>query len=117
VCVLLASALGGPLFMLLMGAFAANKIEGLALSKLAGTAAALPALIYFVPSAWHWTLFWSPWYWLYVGMLRGHATEAELAASAFRTAAVPDALTWAMPLVLCGVACGLLVRRMQRLAE
>jgi len=70
-----ASALGAPLVMLVLGAFATNKIEGMAMSKFVSATGILPAAIFLVSPVWQLALYWCPWYWLYVGFLRAFEHE------------------------------------------
>jgi len=72
---LVASALTAPLIMLLLGALARNKIEGLALSKILSAAGAFPALIFFAPTSWQTVAVWCPLYWLYLGLLQAYASD------------------------------------------
>ena len=65
----------GPLMMLIMGAGASNKIEGLVLQKIVGATVIIPALIFFVPMPWQLLLAWCPWYWIYVGLLDAYAAD------------------------------------------
>jgi fluoroquinolone transport system permease protein len=72
VIVALTAALSAPLWMLFLGAFAANKVQGFALVKAAGFILIfLPMLAYFVTSGWRWAFgvlptFWPlKIYWLY----------------------------------------------------
>jgi len=112
---LVATAAGGPLLMLCLGVFAENKIEGLALSKIASLPSAVPILLFVVPGAWQGLLAWSPWYWIYLGMLRAYAGDAELAETGLAFPALPEAAFWLVPLVLCAGCGALLARRLQRL--
>ena len=114
---LLANALAAPLLMLFLGAFAANKIEGLALGKIGSSASATPLLLFLLPAAWFPALAWSPWTWLYLGFLRAHATDAELAELAIRAPAVPDWSTWGLPVILCSVISTIFARRYRRVSE
>jgi fluoroquinolone transport system permease protein len=72
VIVALTAALSAPLWMLFLGGFAANKVQGFALVKAAGFIMIfLPMFGYFVTSAWRWAFgviptFWPlKIYWLY----------------------------------------------------
>jgi hypothetical protein len=113
---LVACALSAPLMMLLLGATASNKIEGLAISKFSGTVTALPILAFVVPAPWHVLLWWDPWYWIYLALLRGHADDAALAAAPLVLPPVPDLALAAIPAALCIAACAGLARRFRRLA-
>jgi len=75
-----ANALTAPLLMLMLGAAAANKIEGLALGKIISTSSAVPLLCFVLAPPWQVALVWSPFYWIYLGLLRAYAGEAQLAA-------------------------------------
>ncbi|MFD2169899.1 hypothetical protein [Tumebacillus lipolyticus] len=82
--VLLMLALEAPLLALMMGVFAGNKVEGLALSKAAGVLFVAPVVAYFVTGPWQWAAgvlptFWAvkaflasgvgeSVYWLYIGV-------------------------------------------------
>jgi fluoroquinolone transport system permease protein len=73
-----AAGLLAPLSMLAMGAFAANKIEGLALSKILSAAAWFPALAFVLSPAWQTTIVWNPYYWIYLGLLRAYAGPTRI---------------------------------------
>lgn len=61
--VILLLALEAPLFSLILAAFSANKVEGLALSKIGGLFIAGPVVVTFVPGAWQVLGVWLPTYW------------------------------------------------------
>ncbi|MGG3281065.1 hypothetical protein [Paenibacillus solani] len=61
--VLLLLALEAPLFALLLAAFAKNKVEGLALSKIGGLLIIGPVVAYFIPNAWGYLGAGVPTYW------------------------------------------------------
>ena len=103
--------------MLFLGAFASNKIEGLAIGKIGSSASATPLLFFLLPPAWFVLLAWSPWSWLYLGLLKAHATDAQLTELAFRVPPVPDWSTWLVPVILCAALSGLFARRYLRLAQ
>jgi fluoroquinolone transport system permease protein len=75
-------SLVAPLGMLMLGVAATNKIEGMAVAKLLSSMSIVPALVFAVPPAWQILLAWSPHYWVYLGLLRAYAGEAQLAALA-----------------------------------
>ena len=52
-----------PMFALLLGAFAANKVQGFALMKVAGIVNWPPIIAYFVPTPWQWLMGVIPTYW------------------------------------------------------
>ena len=110
-------AVGGPTMMLFLGVVASNKIEGLAMAKIANTVIVVPILLFLVPANWHWTLYWSPWTWLYLGLVRAHATDAQLEVLGLGFPAVPEALYWLIPLVVCTAACVALGLRLRRIVE
>jgi fluoroquinolone transport system permease protein len=114
---ILVVALGGPTLMLFYGALASNKIEGLAMGKMTNVVIAVPILLFLVPASWHWTLYWSPWTWLYLGLLRAHATDAELAALGMRFPSVPEGVYWLIPLVVCSAVCAAFGRRLRRVVQ
>jgi len=61
--IMVLTALEAPCFALFLAAFAANKVEGLALSKIGGFFIAGPVVAYFVPGRWQLTGAWIPSYW------------------------------------------------------
>ncbi len=106
---LIVSSLAAPLVMLILGAFAANKIEGMALSKFVSATGMLPAILFIAPLPWQALVFWCPWYWIYVGLLQAFAAEPERLAALYW----PGFPAWppvVVPLVLCGAAMSWLVR-------
>ncbi len=63
----LLGAMGSPFWAMLMGTFASNKIEGIAVLKLSGFLMALPAAALFIPTAllpllWPVPFFWPFWF-------------------------------------------------------
>lgn len=60
---LLLLALEAPCFALFLAAFAGNKVEGLALSKLGGLFIGGPVIVHFVPGWWQLLGAWVPTYW------------------------------------------------------
>ncbi|MBD2871777.1 hypothetical protein [Paenibacillus arenilitoris] len=56
-------AIEAPCFSLFLAAYAGNKVEGLALSKLSGLLFAGPAVAAFVPEPWQYAGAWIPSYW------------------------------------------------------
>ncbi|UYN92808.1 MAG: hypothetical protein KIT70_04775 [Anaerolineales bacterium] len=62
--VALSAALLAPLWMLFLGSFATNKVQGFALLKAAGfIMLMLPMFSYFVTSGWHWAFGLLPSFW------------------------------------------------------
>ncbi|MNE62362.1 hypothetical protein D3C80_1576370 [compost metagenome] len=61
--ILLLLALEAPCFTLFLAAFAANKVEGLALSKISGLFIAGAVFVFFVPGPWQLLGIWLPSYW------------------------------------------------------
>ncbi|MFB4324566.1 MULTISPECIES: hypothetical protein [Paenibacillus] len=61
--VILLLALEAPLFSLILVAFSANKVEGLAFSKIGGLFIAGPVVATFVPGGWQVLGGWLPTYW------------------------------------------------------
>lgn len=113
----LAAASGAPVFVLLLGAFASNKVEALALQKIAGSITMPPILIFFLPAAWQWVLWWSPWYWIYVGLLYGFASPEALVRAGIQLPPVGPLACAVIPILLCSVVCALLARRYRRLVQ
>ena len=116
VFMLVASALAAPLIMLLLGALAKNKIEGLAVSKIISAAGILPALIFFVPTSWQIVAVWCPLYWLYLGLLQAYAGDP----TRFDVAHWPAYPTWlpgVVSIVLSFVGMAVLVRMYTRSAR
>lgn len=71
--IFLVCALESPLMALFLGAFAANKVEGLALSKGFGLLFLASIAGYFVKSSWRYLLGIAPTYWVSKAMLIGIA--------------------------------------------
>ncbi|HEV2147613.1 MAG TPA: hypothetical protein VGR37_09450 [Longimicrobiaceae bacterium] len=59
----LAAAPLAPLFALFLAAFAANKVQGFALTKATGVLLIAPLVAYFVESGWRWALGVVPTFW------------------------------------------------------
>lgn len=81
---LLLFSLEAPWFALLLAAFSANKVEGLAFAKLGGLLIAGPAAAAFLPGSWHWIAAWIPSFWSAKPMLLGaEGSNLEAAGYAF----------------------------------
>ncbi|WP_410770895.1 hypothetical protein [Fontibacillus sp. BL9] len=79
VYVLFLLALEAPWFGLFLAAFSANKVEGLALSKIGGLFIAGPVIASFVPGAWKLLGAWIPTYWpakVHLAGVAGNLTDA-----------------------------------------
>lgn len=114
---LAAAAMGSPVFLLFLGAYASNKIEALAMQKIAGSITTVPILIFLLPAGWQWALWWNPWYWIYLGLLRGWATAADLRAAGIPVPVDADVAYSAIPIAMCLACCTLLARRYERLVQ
>jgi fluoroquinolone transport system permease protein len=109
-----ATSVGAPLVMLLLGALATNKIAGMAVGKIISSSMLLLIGIFVLPVQWHVALMWYPGYWIYLGLLRAYAGPHMAASLAVHWPLVP---TWGyatIPVVLSGLAISLLVRRYRR---
>ena len=108
------TAVGAPVVMLLLGALASNKIEGMAVGKIISASSLLLVPVFVLPSEWHVAVMWYPWYWLYLGLLRVYAGPELAPALAVRWPAVPLWAQAVIPLVLSVFALVLLTRRYRR---
>ena len=95
------TALGAPVVMLLLGAIASTKIEGIAISKIISGSSILLATVFVLPPKWHVGLIWYPWYWLYVGLLEAYAGPEVAGSLAVRPPALP---LWAFAIVPLGMS-------------
>jgi fluoroquinolone transport system permease protein len=93
--------LTAPLLMLAMGAYASNKIEGLALSKIVSQVTWFPALAFVLSPAWQLTLVWNPFYWIYLGLLLAYAGPERLEAGAIHWPGHGSVTLALVPTVLC----------------
>ncbi len=114
---LLTTALGAPAMAFFLGSLASNKIEAMALGKLSNIPVSAPLLAFVLPAPWHLALAWSPFYWLYLALLRSSAPEHVLATVPLTWPAVPDAALVAIPALLLLAASALLARRFRRVAS
>jgi len=108
------NALGAPFMMLLVGATASNKIEAMAIGKISGLLPSLPIVLFVIPAGLWWLLAWSPWVWLYLGMLHGVTPDALAAELALTAPALPDFVWPVAALALILPALPLLLRRYRR---
>lgn len=72
--------LEAPLFALTLCAFAVNKVEGLAISKLAGVVLLVPFAAAFVPEPWSYIAGVFPTYWpsrIYMGLAEGSVASVQ----------------------------------------
>lgn len=75
--VLLLLLIEAPWFALLVAAFSANKVEGLALYKIGALFfIAGPIIIFFVPEVWRWLGVWIPTYWPAIVFLKGTNSDS-----------------------------------------
>lgn len=114
---LLAASLGSPLVAFSMGALASNKIEAMAIGKLFNLPMAAPILAFVLPAPWHALLWWSPFYWIYLALLRSMATEDGLRSAPLVLPDMPDGVLVAIPVLLLAAACIPLLRRFRSVAS
>jgi fluoroquinolone transport system permease protein len=76
-------ALEAPCIALLLTAFAANKVEGLALSKANGLLIAGPIVVSFVPESWQFLGMWVPTFWPAKCYIAGISNEPLIALGSF----------------------------------
>lgn len=107
------SSLAAPLVMLLLGALASNKIEGLAVSKVLSLVLLSPAAVFMPPMPWQLLVAWSPFYWLYLGLLRAFAADTALLPMV-HWPGYPPWLLIVAPLALLCAGNALLVQRHRR---
>jgi fluoroquinolone transport system permease protein len=106
-----AASLSAPLIMLLLGALATNKIEGIAIGKIISGSALVLISLFVLPAKWQFLLVWYPWYWLYVGLLRAYAGADLASVLAVPWLAVPPWTYIIVPLLLQTAAIVVLARR------
>jgi predicted permease len=111
------AALGAPFLTLLLATLASNKIEAMALGKLLNFPVAMPLLAFVVPAPWQPALWWSPWYWIYLALIRSQATAATVEAAPIADPGVPDAVVIAIPTALLLAASLALARRFRIVAS
>lgn len=109
------AALGVPVVMLLLGTLATNKIEGLAVSKIISGSSLLLAIVFVLPSTWHGSLYWYPWYWIYVGLLGAYAGPDVAGVLVVDQAPVPLLAHAVVPLGVSALGIAWLVRRYRRI--
>ena len=94
------STLAAPLLAFVVGAIATNKIEAFALGKILGNIPMLPALLFVIGPGWQRLLYWNPFYWIYVGMVRAYAGESLMGELAGHWPSFPAWMCVAVPLAL-----------------
>lgn len=74
------ASLTAPLVALLLRGLATNKIEGLGVGKGISSLSLIGLTVFFLPVGGQLLFAWSPWYWLYQGLLGCFVSEEVLAA-------------------------------------
>lgn len=110
----ISASLTGPLIALILGVTAANKIEGLAISKIVSGLSTLPALVLIVPYPYQLVLAWNPAYWLYLGLLKAYGSEAGLERLQVHWPPVPETSYWILPFGIALAGSALLESRRRR---
>jgi len=105
------AAMGAPAIMLLLGALASNKIEGLAVSKIISGSSLVLVAVFVLPARWHFVLFWYPWYWVYRGLLDAYAGPELSTGLAVTWPVVPIMMQVAVPLAATALGIMRLTRR------
>jgi hypothetical protein len=108
---ILVTSLGSPLMTFFLGYLASNKIEAMALGKMVNLPASAALLAFVVPAPWHVLLWWSPFYWIYLVLLRGFASEAALAEAPLVDPSLPDTAALAVAAALLLAGCAFFARR------
>jgi hypothetical protein len=108
------AALGAPVVMLVLGTLASNKIEGLAVGKIISGSSLLLVVVFVLPPSWHVMLFWYPWYWIYVGLLKAYAGQDLAGALAVNQLPVPLVAYAVVPFVVSVWGMIVLVQRFRR---
>lgn len=80
---LLLLTLEAPCLALFLAAFASNKVEGLALSKISGLLFAGPIIAAFIPDPWQYLGMWIPTFWPAKSYLLGISNEPLASLGAF----------------------------------
>ena len=114
---LLTTALSAPAMAFFLGGLASNKIEAMALGKLSNLPVSAPLLAFVLPAPWHLALAWSPFYWLYLALLRSSAPDAVLDDLPLAWPAVPDAMLVIIPALILLAASAVFARRFRRVAS
>jgi fluoroquinolone transport system permease protein len=97
VSIVILTSLQAPIVTLFLGVFATNKVEGLALSKMAGITVIAPVIAYFVPSQLQYISSFLPAFWV---------TKAYMRASDFDTVYWLSSITgFVVCLLLVGILC------------
>jgi fluoroquinolone transport system permease protein len=109
-----AAALGAPLVMLVLGAFASNKIQGLAMSKIVSSSSLLLVIPFVLSTPFQVLLLWYPWYWLYLGLLRAYSGPEVAPMLAVAWPTTPAWLFLVAPVLLSLVGIVILAGRLRR---
>lgn len=110
---LLGAALAGNLLAFAV-ATRATHAKAVQAATLGVALAALPTLLFVLPSGLHRALHWNPGFWLILGWIRAHADDATLAATGLRYPASFEASYALAPILVCTLAAWFLVRRSVR---
>lgn len=113
----LAASLTAPLWTLLLGVLASNKVEGFALAKVVSFVMVLPGLAFVLTPAMQLSIAWNPWYWIYIGLLKAYAGTALLDTLAINMPEYPTPVFWLAPLLLSTVLIAYLARVWRKKAE
>ncbi|MBE0448806.1 MAG: hypothetical protein IBX64_12075 [Actinobacteria bacterium] len=95
-----ATALTAPLWALMLGVIAHNKVEGLALTKTISFITLAPGLAFILSPTWQVTVGWNPWYWSYLGLIKAFTSEAVLGELAIIMPGYPSFIFWLAPVIL-----------------
>lgn len=117
VAALASASLGAPLIAFFIGSMASNKIEAMAMGKLANIPVAAAVLAFVIPAPWHVLLWWSPFYWIYLVLLRSMASDALLADAPLVIPVLPDPAFVLIPAALLVLTTLPLIRRFRTVAS
>lgn len=114
---LIATSLTAPLWALLLGIIARNKIEGLALSKIVSFIMLAPAIAFFASPTVQLSVAWNPWYWIYIGLLNAYAGSAIISDLAINVPKYPEFVFWLAPATLSLITIVRLASIWRKIAE
>jgi hypothetical protein len=86
----------------------------MALSKILGIPVQIPILIYLVPVSWQALIAWSPFYWIYLGLIQTWTTDPLPPLLAAHWPGLPFWSCAAVPVLLCAAIIPPLLRLYRR---